>query len=279
MTGDFYISSHFSIRPSVDGEPDYKSVIPNANMRRRMGRIVKMGVAACAGCLGKVPGRVPDAVLTASALGCLNDTEKFACEILDREETMLNPTAFIFSTFNTLGGQIALLDSLKTYNSTYVNGASSFSDALLDALLLVSEGHHNVLVLAFDEIIPTSRAILERMGRFSPESEGAVAFLISDSPSECCPCRISSFSLSAATVQDNRPMLYESIESAFLLEREVTGLVGSSVDSDSSCDFADFAVPAVPSFERVSRKVAMPSSGTSSAEVSLPSLDIVIERV
>ncbi|MGN1046790.1 MAG: beta-ketoacyl synthase chain length factor [Candidatus Cryptobacteroides sp.] len=257
MDKEIYISSFFSIRPSTDGESDYREVIPNANMRRRMGRIVRLSVASALKCLAEVPGRIPDGVLTATALGCLEDSEKFASEIMAREESMLNPTSFIYSTFNTVGGQIALMEGLKTYNSTFVNGTASFSDALLDACLLVGEGRHNVLVLAFDEIIPTSKAVLERMGRFSPGSEGAVAFLISDIPSESCPCRISRFSPAAAPVSGERPLLSGSIESAFLLAREVGNLCSGTA----------------------SREVSLPSSGTASREVSLPSLDIVIERI
>ncbi|MGN0189136.1 MAG: beta-ketoacyl synthase chain length factor [Candidatus Cryptobacteroides sp.] len=246
MNKEIYISSVCSIRPSTDGEPDYREAIPNANMRRRMGRIVRLSVASALKCLGNVPERIPDGVLTATALGCLEDSEKFASEIMGREESMLNPASFIYSTFNTVGGQIALIGGFKTYNSTFVNGAASFSDALLDAILLVGEGRHNVLVLSFDEIIPTSRTILERMGRFSPDSEGAAAFLVSDSPSDSCRCRISGFRPAVRPVSDPRPLLSDSIESAFLLAREIGNLAGMEEGHRT---------------------------------VSLPSLDITIERI
>lgn len=50
-----------------------------------------------------------DAIITATGLGCLADTEKFMNALMDNREQMLNPTAFIQSTFNTVGAQLALL--------------------------------------------------------------------------------------------------------------------------------------------------------------------------
>ncbi|MDE6872349.1 MAG: beta-ketoacyl synthase chain length factor [Bacteroidales bacterium] len=176
-----YINSVNAILPSRGEEPDYKAVIRDANLRRRMSRIVKIGVASALQCLEPVCMH-PDAIVTATALGCLADSEKFMSDLLDRDEDMLNPTAFIQSVFNTVGAQTALLNGIKSYNMTYVNRGSSFSSALLDALMLVSEGRHNVLVEAFDEVIPVSEDILRRLGKWNGAVEGAVSFLLSDSP-------------------------------------------------------------------------------------------------
>ena len=58
-------------------EPDYKSIITNAALRRRMSRIVKMGVACGLECISTLPSEKVHAVITATGLGCLADTEKF----------------------------------------------------------------------------------------------------------------------------------------------------------------------------------------------------------
>ena len=104
-------------------EPDYKSIITNAALRRRMSRIVKMGVACGLECISTLPSEKVHAIITATGLGCLADTEKFLNTIIENEEQLLNPTPFIQSTFNTIGAQIALLRQIHAYNMTYVHRA------------------------------------------------------------------------------------------------------------------------------------------------------------
>lgn len=183
-----YIQSLASICPQgepVEGrlsacEPDYKEWIKDAGLRRRMSRIVKMGVTAGLQCLGDTSAK-PDAIVTATGLGCLADTEKFLRSIGSQDEERLSPTPFIQSTFNTIGAQIALLSGNKAYNSTYVHRAFSFESALLDGMMRLQSGDAgNVLVGAVDELTPTVFHILERMGawRKFPAGEGASFFLL-----------------------------------------------------------------------------------------------------
>ncbi len=183
-----YIQSLASIHPqetAVDGrmsacEPDYKEWIKDAGQRRRMSRIVKMGVAAALQCLRNIPVK-PHAILTATGLGCLGDTEKFLQSMGAQNEELLSPTPFIQSTFNTIGGQIALLSGNKAYNNTYVHRAFSFESALLDGVMQIQSGDaESVLVGAVDELTPTVYTILQRMGawRHFPAGEGASFFLL-----------------------------------------------------------------------------------------------------
>lgn len=172
-------------------EPDYKLLIPNATLRRRMSRIVRMGVATGLQCLGETNETKPvDAILTATGLGCLADTEKFMHTILDNDEQLLTPTAFIQSTFNTIGAQIALLTTNHCYNNTYVHRAFSLESALLDAALLFQEEEAStVLVGALDEMTPALQTILGRFGYWKQHKpgEGAAFFLLSDLQTpDCC---------------------------------------------------------------------------------------------
>lgn len=165
-------------------EPDYKAWIPNAALRRRMSRLVRMGVATGLQCL-REKEISPDAILTATGLGCLADTEKFMNGILDNGEQLLAPTAFIQSTFNTVGAQIALLTGNHCYNNTYVHRGFSFESALLDASLLIGEEEAaTVLAGATDEMTPLLHTILGRMGcwRHQQPGEGAAFFLLSGAP-------------------------------------------------------------------------------------------------
>lgn len=201
MIASAYINSMASIHPEFldtsqeylkANEPDYKELIKNPALRRRMSRIVKMGVACALKCIGDIPPAGINAIITATGLGCLADTEKFMNNLLDNQEQLLTPTPFIQSTFNTVGAQIAMLCENHCYNMTYVHRGLSFESALLDGLLRLSEGDWNVLVGAFDEITPTSYDILKRMGTFRKgmAGEGAQFFLLSHAKTEKTLARI-----------------------------------------------------------------------------------------
>ncbi len=87
--------------------------------------------------------------------------------MVEQKEQLLTPTAFIQSTHNTIGAQIALLLGCNGYNNAFVHRGFSFESALLDACLLIKENEaHNVLVGAIDEITDNSFAILERFGLY-----------------------------------------------------------------------------------------------------------------
>lgn len=163
------------------------SLIGNPNMLRRMSRLIRMGVAAGLMCLDGLSPDEVDAIVTATSLGGLEDTGKFLEEISSRNESSLNPTPFMRSTFNTVGAQIALLKGIRAYNVTYVHRGLSLESALTDAMLQIAEGRRNVLAGAFDEITPESHAVKERLG-FSrkgwTDSEGAGFMLLCSEHSE-----------------------------------------------------------------------------------------------
>lgn len=160
-------------------EPDYKVCIVDAGLRRRMSRIVKMGVATAMDCLAKGNADEIDAIITATGLGCLGDTEKFMNSILDNGERLLNPTAFIQSTFNTIGAQIALLCKNHHYNMTYVHRGFSFESALLDAQMMLSEGEaEHILVGGIDELTESVFQIMNRLGQKDIAGEGAHFFVL-----------------------------------------------------------------------------------------------------
>lgn len=218
MTGqNVYINSTASIHPSMENipewvpgkqlqavEPDYKTWIPNATLRRRMSRIVRMGVAAGLQCLEHATGENrPDAILTGTGLGCLADTEKFMNNFLDTEEELLTPTAFIQSTFNVIGGQIALLTGNHCYNNTYVHRGFSLESALLDASLLLNENPcAKVLVGAVDELTPTLYHILGRLGcwKETMAGEGAAFFLLAGQRTVETSARLQDIALYSGTL-------------------------------------------------------------------------------
>lgn len=180
-------------------EPDYKEVITDANSRRRMGRLLKMAVWCGLKSLEGVPSERVAGIITSTGAGFMKDTISFGSSIFDREETLLNPSPFMQSTFNTASGYIALIRKIHAYNTTYVQQADGFAASLLDAAMLLDDaGEGNVaLVGAFDEVTPEVDVIRQRLGLyrvgdgFLPLGEGAAAFLLTAAMttdvSESCP--------------------------------------------------------------------------------------------
>lgn len=168
-------------------EPDYKEVITDANSRRRMGRLLKMAVWCGLKSLDGVPSERVAGIITSTGAGFMKDTISFGSSIFDREETLLNPSPFMQSTFNTASGYIALIRKIHAYNTTYVQQADGFAASVIDAAMLLDDaGEGDVaLVGAFDEVTPEVDVIRQRLGLyvvgdgFLPLGEGAAAFLLS----------------------------------------------------------------------------------------------------
>ncbi len=151
---------------SFSNELDVKALIPDSNMRRRMSSIIKMGVAAAMKSLQELPETKPDAIITTTWLGCLTDSEKFLKNITENGENLLNPTPFIQSTFNAVGGQIALLTKNHSYNNTYTDRKDGLTNAMLDAYMLIKEGKaRSVLVGIMNETTPTLELIIENINK------------------------------------------------------------------------------------------------------------------
>ena len=181
-------------------EPDYSKLI-DVKLIRRMSRIIKMGVAAALQCLHDAGVTNPEAIITGTAYGCMEDTGVFLQKMVQNKEEMLTPTAFIQSTHNTIGAQIALMLKCNSYNNTFVHRGFSFESALLDAMMLLAEKTvSNVLVGSVDEITDYSFEITSRFGLFkknitsnlnlfntfsrgSIAGEGAAFFLLSNQSS------------------------------------------------------------------------------------------------
>lgn len=185
-TGNISPQKTFGQQPLVDApveytgnrlaciEPDYKAFIDPKQIRR-MSRIIRMGVAAAMECLQEAGVKLPDAIVTGTAYGCLEDTNSFLSKMVEFNEELLTPTAFIQSTHNTIGAQIGLMLQCNNYNNAFVHRGFSFESALLDGMMLLKEKEAtNVLVGAVDEITNTSHTILNRLGLYK---QGAVSNL------------------------------------------------------------------------------------------------------
>lgn len=150
-------------------EPSYKDFL-NPIMARRMARIIKMSIAASTVCFRDAGVEMPDAIMTGTALGCLEDTEKFLWSIIVDEEQFLTPTSFIQSTHNTVSAQIALQLKCMNYNFTYVHKGFSFESAVLDGLMTLAEGEaKNILIGGHDEMTDKYYRVCDRIGYWKKE--------------------------------------------------------------------------------------------------------------
>ncbi|OKS88906.1 hypothetical protein RG47T_4384 [Mucilaginibacter polytrichastri] len=181
-------------------EPDYRPFL-DPKLSRRMSRVIKMGVAAARDCLQQAGLVLPDAIITGTAYGCVEDTNVFLTRIIEQEEEMLPPTAFIQSTHNTVAAQIALMLQCHAYNNTFVHKTFSFESALMDAAMLFTEQEAStILVGGIDEITDANYTIFNRFdtykkGAFTSTDlyqsntpgtiagEGAAFFVLTNEPS------------------------------------------------------------------------------------------------
>ncbi len=133
-------------------KPNYRDFI-KPNMIRRMATGVKMGVVASTIALKDAQLDEPGAIVSGTGMGCLIDSEKFLKSIVDNKELYLTPTAFIQSTHNTVGAQIALGLQCNAYNISYVHSSTSFEVSLIDTLLMIQNHEEDsVLVGGVDEL-------------------------------------------------------------------------------------------------------------------------------
>ena len=117
---------------------------------RRMGKIMKSSLLSSLKAMEQAGIEKPDAIITATALGCLENSELLLNQLQEEGEVMLKPTYFMQSTHNTIG---------------YTHGKDSLEWALRDARMLLKSGKaKNVLVGLHDETTPLYRSLMQRVG-------------------------------------------------------------------------------------------------------------------
>jgi len=160
--------------------PAYKEFISGTAIRRMSGG-VKNSIVASALAMKEAGVEMPDAIITGTGLGCIEDSNKFLGAIINNNEEFLTPTSFIQSTHNTVAAQIALGLQCKAYNFTYVNAAVSFESALLDGKMKLEEGAaHTVLTGGTDEMSGTTAIHFKIAGFIKKDDQQPYAVLGSE---------------------------------------------------------------------------------------------------
>lgn len=176
-------------------EPDTRGLILPSEARR-MSRILKRTVCTSITALNSSAIDHPDAIITGTGMGCMENSEKFLIDLSRFGENCLKPTLFMQSTHNTIGSLIAIILKCHGYNNTYSHKGISFESALLDAWLQIrSGGLRNALVGSHDEVTPFMDLVMESTHpEYSFVSEASVAMIAigRDAPDESDICEIES---------------------------------------------------------------------------------------
>ena len=174
-----FLTSHErgNLKPQVVGEAIIEDIDQLQEIReylspgeaRRMGKLLKAATITSLKALRQAGVERPDAIITATAYGMLETSEKFLLDMLENGEETLSPTLFMQSTHNTIGSSIAIRTKCHGYNVTYTQGKDSLQWALRDAKRLIETGRaKTVLVGCHDEATPTLQDLFRRMGKPVP---------------------------------------------------------------------------------------------------------------
>jgi 3-oxoacyl-(acyl-carrier-protein) synthase len=146
-----------------------------------MGKIMKSSLLSSLKALEIAGIDTPDAIITATAWGCLDYSERLLKQLQEEGEALLKPTYFMQSTHNTIGSNIAIRLKCHGYNVTYTHGEKSLDWAIRDAKLLIQSGKYKtVLVGVHDEVTPMMRSLMERLGiKVMPSSFYSKAIVMS----------------------------------------------------------------------------------------------------
>jgi 3-oxoacyl-(acyl-carrier-protein) synthase len=194
-------SDEWMDNPIVYEEDTVKSIDLNyreylaPNVARRMGKLLKRALVCARVAMERADITMPDAIITATGLGCIENTELFLNAMVLDGEKLLNPTPFMQSTHNTIGSSIGIDIKCYGYNTHYSQKYASFDCGLQDALMqLQNENMHTVLLNAHDEHSPIFDSILQHLDcwHFSKgyfKGETAVSMVLADQPTSktlCC---------------------------------------------------------------------------------------------
>lgn len=165
------LSEEWMTDPIMSAEPYRRSQDPNFREwlnpleSRRMGKILKRALVTASKVMKDTGVMQPDAIMTGTGLGCIENTELFLDQLCREGEEMLKPTYFMQSTHNTISSLISIQNKCHGYNITYSHKSISFDSALMDAFVQLRLGDINTaLVTGNDEMTPSYFSILQRTG-------------------------------------------------------------------------------------------------------------------
>jgi len=196
LTEEWFDSPVFYNEPYIKSiEANYKQYF-TPNEARRFGKILKRALLVSREVMKDSGVANPDAIITGTGLGCIENTEIFLDKLVREGEELLNPTYFMQSTHNTISSLIAIDSKCHTYNTTYAHNGISFECALQDAFLQMMAGKIRTALLgAHDEMTADYFTLLRKAGYLGRPNqtfagETAVAMMLSTEKTENTICEI-----------------------------------------------------------------------------------------
>ena len=227
-------------------DPDFKQFI-SAGDARRMGKLLKRALATSLSALQEGGIENPDAIITGTGFGSIENTELFLDALVREGEQLLKPTQFMQSTHNTASSLIGIHTRCHGYNSTYSQKGFSFDSALYDAWMQFRIGRINsALVGSHDEMSPVFSGFVRKAGHVKDGeicSEAAVSVLLAESGDNAY-CTLEGVKLLDTPPEETLKLVLADM-TAGGIDAVMTGKSGNA-ENDSWYGFLDAMLPGVP---------------------------------
>lgn len=227
-------------------DPDFRQFI-SAGDARRMGKLLKRALATSLSALQEGGIENPDAIITGTGFGSIENTELFLDALVREGEQLLKPTQFMQSTHNTASSLIGIHTKCHGYNSTYSQKGFSFDSALYDAWMQFRIGRiASALVGSHDEMSPVFSGFVRKAGHVKEGeicSEAAVSVLLADN-GDAAYCSLEGVKLFDTPSQDTLMQVLADM-TAGGIDAVMTGMSGNA-ENDSWYGFLDAMLPGVP---------------------------------
>ena len=229
-------------------DPDFKQFI-SAGDARRLGKLLKRALATSLSVLQEGGITNPDAIITGTGFGSVENTELFLDAMVREGEQMLKPTQFMQSTHNTASSLIGIHTHSHGYNSTYTQKGLSFDSALYDAWLQFRLGKINsALVGSHDEMTPVFAGFMRKADHVKQGeicSEAAVSVLLSNQTDAPALCSLEGLMLLNEPEPAELADAIRSVTGGNAPSAVMTGMSGNS-ENDRWYGFLKDQLPGVP---------------------------------
>ena len=229
-------------------DPDFRQFI-SAGDARRMGKLLKRALATSLSALKDGGTENPDAIITGTGFGSVENTELFLDAMVREGEQMLKPTQFMQSTHNTASSLIGIHTRSHGYNSTYTQKGMSFDCALYDAWLQFRLGKiKTALVGSHDEMTPVFAGFMRKADHVRDGeicSEAAVSVLMGTAHDTPAYCTLDGMSILNRPDADELADALRSLTDGNAPSAIMTGMSGNA-ENDSWYGFLGKLLPNIP---------------------------------
>ena len=232
--------------PAID--PEFRQFI-SAGDARRMGKLLKRALATSLSALKEGCIENPDAIITGTGFGSVENTELFLDAMVREGEQMLKPTQFMQSTHNTASSLIGIHTHSHGYNSTYTQKGMSFDCALYDAWIQFRLGKiKTALVGSHDEMTPVFAGFMRKADHVKEGeicSEAAVSVLMGKEQDIPAYCTLDGMAILNSPDEDELAHVLRLVTDGCMPSAIMTGISGN-VENDSWYSFLGRLLPHIP---------------------------------